>query len=246
MNKKSDMMSLNKRADMMSFLLHVISMVFVIIIVVVVIAMMLPAHPGTYTVFNDIVDSAETACNPNSPAHVSTPLTIEPGYFIAQIYYNPNENPGCLEVPNIGEDKFWEFCSYRCDPGTFCLCVGKTTAENHGVVFEDWLPEDPLSVDFDELAYYTDVIADRGVKCMNLDSATLPIEDNSLCCATINCITSLNKPVYLSNIQGFMFDGMYADPPGILWDGGTALKIEGQFRLTRITPDDKNMFITYR
>ena len=65
---------------------NIISMVFVVVIVVVIIAMMLPALPTTYSVFDDIVASAETACNPNYPAHVTTPFTVEPGYFIIQVY----------------------------------------------------------------------------------------------------------------------------------------------------------------
>lgn len=239
-------MNSNRKANMLTFLLHVISMVFVMGIVVLVIMLLLPSQPGTYAVFDDMIASADTACNPNYPAHVSTPLTVEPGYFIIQIYNSPDQEPNCFAEERIVEEKFWEYCPHDCDEGNFCLCVGKTTTPNHGIEFEEGLSGEPPGTPenpFEPAIYAGSVRDDRNLKCLGLSTGEIELEDNSLCCANIRCSNSQGFPTYLSNIEGIVFDGMYADQPGWFSSG---FKIEGQFRFTRISPEDRNMYITYR
>ena len=79
-------------------------------------------------------------------------------------------------------------------------------------------------------------------RCEQIDTPGLNLEDNSLCCATVQCVSSLGRYVYIEDEGGYLVDGIYSTASLF----GYPFRVDGQFRFTRGSPEEYAMTLIYR
>ena len=213
-----------KRKGMIGILLNVLVPIIIITFFLLLLQRIMATSGSTYVKFDEVVNIARQACSDPGQEYALTELVIDPGVFIKQVYNSSACKTNLLNL--AGLNKFSPYCKYTCHEGETCLCIGRTSAAAYGYLVYD------LRESGEAIPTWNDVKDDVVSRCAAMGTLSLPIEDESLCCASLGCYDTSGLAVFVFNSSVGVFDGLYC-PSNV-----NGYRIQGIFKMLRSRNSD--------